>query len=170
MKVLLFAGSDPTSNFIGVVFIFVMLYILFFMKPRTTSVIPLAPSPNNENNIYDVKSGELIRDTVPLDQAKYVRDRIINNEQETIPAQVYLLAECTDEQFNEYKQMQYPVKLGYFYKDGWTDGLPFYLFKCFWCSEFMVDYKHGHEPFLFCKSCEHNNHFHVYREINERHP
>lgn len=97
---------------------------------------------------------ETAYDSVPLGGARYIADipPLLDGE-EAKPAEVYLLAECTDEQFKEFDREQYPVKLGYFCKPDWKAGLPFYLFRCPSCRDFMVDYKHGHNPHLFCRSC-----------------
>ena len=88
-----------------------------------------------------VEPEEPVYDSVPLEQAKFTK------------GENFLLASCTEEQFQQLKTSRRPVKLGYFTKDGWTGGLPFYLFTCPDCGTTSVDYKHGYNPYLFCKNC-----------------
>src|SRR6185369_4324626 len=63
-------------------------------------------------------------DTVPIDQAQYLPDRPIRCAGETLlqPAEIYLFSECTSEHRKQFELNQYPVKLGYFYKDEWKAG------------------------------------------------
>ena len=84
---------------------------------------------------------EPVFDSVPLEQAEFIK------------GEKYLLAGCTSEHFEQLETTGRPVKLGYFTKEGWSGGLPFYLFKCPTCLNVSVDYKHGHRPYLSCVSC-----------------
>ena len=102
-----------------------------------------------DQNIEPV-SKERVYDTVPLDEATFIKE------------EKYLLAECGDEQFKQAKAMRYPLKLGYFKKEGWTGGLPFYLFCCFFCERWEVGYKQGLRPYLYCGHCENVTTFAVF--------
>ena len=112
---------------------------------------------------------ELTYDEVPLHQARYICNIPPEGEYDkTEPYEVYLLAECTAEQFAEFQKTQYPVKLGYYYKPDWTAGLPFYLFRCLRCSQYQVSQRSGVEPFLYCRDCSWKNLFCRYRIRNFR--
>ena len=90
---------------------------------------------------------EPVYDSVPLGEAELIKDA------------KYLLASCTAEQYKQLETTGRPIKLGYFTKEGWSGGLPFYLFKCPSCKTVSVDYKHGHHPYLFCVKCESSTSF-----------
>ena len=103
----------------------------------------------SDNPDVDPDSGEKVYDTMPLTEATAMKS----------DGEKYLLAECTPEQFAQFKRTGKPVRLGYYAKEKWTAGLPFYLFACQSCAVFGVDYKHGHRPYLTCPDCDRSNHF-----------
>jgi hypothetical protein len=126
-----------------IVLVLICLFLLgrWLILTRISSKEKKPISTGNNSNI-DPQSGEVVRDSVKLEEAEVTK------------GEVYLLAECSLEQCAEFERNHYPVKLGYFKKEGWTGGLPFYLFKCPQCAVFRVDYKHDLIPFLMCDNCE----------------
>ncbi|MDO8495613.1 MAG: hypothetical protein Q7S32_03825 [bacterium] len=133
---------------VGIVVGFLMLRLFthYRLKPRK-SLEKVDPR-------FDPASGELICDRVELERA------------ELIKGEAYLLAACLPEQFDGVEKTKYPVKLGYFRKEKWLGGLPFYLFRCPSCRKFGVDYKHGHHPYLICGDCETHTPFAYFRKLN----
>ncbi len=111
---------------------------------------------NRDENI-DADSGETIRDTEPLDESKFISD--IPSDfpgQPDISVEHYLRGVCSseyEERFQEFVTTKYPVKIGYYAKEGWTACLPFYLFQCPDCTQWSVGHKHGMKPKLKCSEC-----------------
>ena len=117
----------------------IILAVFFLIRSLRYSY--LADIKEKKKRQAEAETEEPVYDSVSLVEAMFTKD------------EKYLLASCTAEQFQQLETTGRPVKLGYFTKEGWSGGLPFYLFKCPTCQTVSVDYKHGHRPYLFCNSC-----------------